>query len=165
VKRSLLVIALTRGAFLGAFLGASIPVQADDPSGDPSASLGELETRAARIARNVAFRLDDARQTRNAQQATCLDRTLSEVHALARQIAHKRAQVRADPREAPLARAVTTRYAERLDALRRRGRVCVGETAYPETRTVVEASCDPCVREDPTRLPPVRTAWLPLTPR
>lgn len=118
--------------------------------------------RASRASRRITSMLDDARRTRDARRAACLDVTLSEMNSQVRILGE-----RAERLDAALARgdesvarheAVLAGYVARhLGEVERRAVACVGISDLREgTRVVLEIEREPNAGApvDPSILPP-----------
>ena len=138
------------------------------PSSDPLRSELESVAQDARaISRRLVRELDRARVERRADRAACLDRALSQVHAVLRQVDHRRRRVaRAGPAARRHHAATLPAYRERLRALRIEGRRCVGEgpAMRPSITRVVVTVAPDVPDEDPTRRPRERSAALLVPP-
>lgn len=122
-------------------------------------ALTRLSLRTEQLAQLAARFLGEARREGDDAQARCLDRKLTEVHALLRQ-----AWYRSESGLASSA-ALEQRHAQ----LRREVHACVGivlreSNGGPRTRTVVEVRVPREVHDDPTRLPGVRADDMVIPP-
>lgn len=134
------------------------PVAAAQAAGDSPEPLLRLDREARRLSRQVSGRLHLARLGHLESEARCLDRTLTEVHSVVRQLEHGGAALRAEGGERHLTlvlRALNARVAE----LRRQARSCVAPyDGGPSGRTVVITEIDP-------RVPPPDVVETPPWPR
>lgn len=140
----------------------------ESPSSEDLRSELESVARDARaVSRRLVRELDRARVERRADRAACLDRALSQVHAVLRQVDHRRRRVaRAGPAARRHHAATLPATRERLRALRIEGRRCVGEgpAMGPSITRVVVTVAPDVPDEDPTRRPRERSTALLVPP-